>query len=62
MIKAVKMKKPRSPALFKSEVKKNAVQKLNSKERAELEKIPEQIELLEAQQAKIGEELAKPEL
>lgn len=45
-----------------AEVKKSSVQKLNSKERAELEKIPEQIELLEAEQARIGQELAKPEL
>ena len=60
--KSGKNEKPEKPGTFKSEVKKNVVQKLNSKERAELEKIPEQIELLEAQQAKIGEELAKPEL
>jgi len=60
--KSGKNEKAEKPGTFKSEVKKNAVQKLNSKERAELEKIPEQIELLEAQQARIGEELAKPEL
>ena len=60
--KSGKNEKAEKPGTFKSEVKKNVVQKLNSKERAELEKIPEQIELLEAQQAKIGEELAKPEL
>ena len=60
--KSGKNEKAEKPGTFKSEVKKNVVQKLNSKERAELEKIPEQIQLLEAQQAKIGEELAKPEL
>lgn len=53
-------------AQFKSEPKpatvKSSVQKLNGKERQELELLPSQIEILEAEQAEIGIAMSNPDL
>ena len=43
-------------------VAKSGVQKLNGKERQELELLPAQIEVLEAEQAEIGVTMSQPQL
>jgi ATP-binding cassette subfamily F protein uup len=51
-----------TPAPASKPVTKSNVQKLNSKERQELEGLPLQIEELEAEQAEIGIEMSNPDL
>ena len=54
--------KPATQPEIKSSKSESKVQKLNGKERQELEQLPLQIEGLEAEQAEIGIAMSKPEL
>jgi ATP-binding cassette subfamily F protein uup len=54
--------KPEIKAESKLAVTKSSVQKLNGKERLELEALPLQIEVLETEQADIGIAMSNPEL
>jgi len=54
--------KPATQPEIKSSKSESKVQKLNGKERQELEQLPLQIEGLEAEQAEIGITMSKPEL
>jgi len=66
MVKPEKMVKTTEKLVTKAEVKpapvSGGVQKLNSKERQELETLPLQIEALETEQADIGVEMSNPDL
>jgi ATP-binding cassette subfamily F protein uup len=64
-IKAASSKETANKETINTEVakpQKSAVQKLNSRERAELEAIPLQIDDLEKEQASISESLGDPEI
>jgi len=54
--------KPATQPEIKSSKSESKVQKLNGKERQELEQLPLQIEALEAEQTEIGITMSKPEL